>query len=77
MKWLIAAWLVLIVPAVHAVECGPLIQTDRVNQLHSAVQHVGIGLFPHMNSLQNEIDGSLRYSPTEATVNELGRIQRE
>ena len=77
MKWLIAAWLVLIVPAVHAVECGPLIQTDRVNQLHRAVQVLGMGLFPHIDSLQNEIDGLLRYSPTKATVEEVGRISIE
>lgn len=77
MKWIIAAALTLSGATAFAVECGPLVQHDRLNQLESSVQEIGINLIQHHDTLQSEIDGLLRYAQTQSTINEIDRNQRD
>ena len=78
MKWLNIVWLVAIyVSAVHAVECGPFVQVQKLDQLQSSVRFANGLLTQHRESLQREVSGLLGYAPTQATLNEVDRINRE
>lgn len=54
MKWLITGWLVLVVPLVHAVECGPLIQESKVKALEKSLTDALSKLRQHEEVLINE-----------------------
>ena len=77
MKWLIAAWLVLIVPVVHAVECGPLITDSRVKSLEKSLTDAIEVLDQHNKLLLDEISKLLASTPSEASLNQAGKINLE
>ena len=77
MKWLIAAWLVLIVPAVHAVECGSLIMQNRVEHLKKSLTAANEMLRQHRMSLLNEAGTLLGNTPSDAILNQVAKINRE
>jgi hypothetical protein len=54
MKWMIAAWLVLMVSAVHAVECGPLIMQSKVGAIKDSLTDALDSVRRYQNVLLNE-----------------------
>lgn len=77
MKWLFAAWLVLVVSVVHAVECGPLVMDSKVKSLEKSLTDAIEVLDQHNNLLLNEASRLLASTPSEASLNQAEKINLE
>lgn len=74
MKWLIAAWLVLTVPLVHAVDCGPLVMLSKVTALQDSLTGALSALRQHQGVLMSEGSREARESEFQKIFNEIDRL---
>jgi len=77
MNWLMAAWLVLVIPVVQAVECGPLITSSQVSSLDQSLSEALSLLMGHEKSLGEEIENRLANARSDIEFNRINKISNE
>lgn len=63
--------------AAIALECGPLVSSEKLDQLQNAVANAGAVLNQHAGSLIQDMRGRLNAAQTEAALAQVDKMQLE
>lgn len=77
MKWVIAVALASFGSTVLAVECGPKLSGERIEQLLKPIGEATALLAQHQNSLNDDVRTYLSRAPIDPALNRIDKLQLE